>query len=68
VSFNTSYHCDLEVIYAYDANGNTKTVSGVGASTYSYDPFNRLVGANGNTSYYVNLWFPPHWDSPLQLQ
>jgi RHS repeat-associated protein len=39
------------ISYGYDAKGNTTTVSGV--PTYSYDPFNRMVGANGAT-YYVN--------------
>jgi RHS repeat-associated protein len=37
--------------YGYDTKGNTTTVSGVPA--YSYDPFNRMVGASGAT-YYVN--------------
>lgn len=39
------------VSYGYDPNGNLTTVSGT--PTFTYNPFNRLVAANGAT-YYVN--------------
>lgn len=47
----TSLSGGSSVSYGYDPNGNLTTVSGT--PTFTYNPFNRLVAANGAT-YYVN--------------